>query len=391
MNTADTVLALGVIFMFGVAADLLGRSTFLPRVTTLLVCGILVGPVGFDFLPASITGAVDIITTMTLLMVGFLLGGRLNKNTFEVSGRALFGVSVVAALGAVVTVTAGLLLIGLDSGLALLFGCIASATAPAATLDTIVEGEYTGPFADLLAAIVALDDAWALLLFSLGLTVALATNGHAGDSLLLWTMAWDILGGVGVGVVVGVPGAYLTGRIRPGEPTLVEALGLVFICGGLALWLEVSYLLAAIAMGAVVVNLARHHDRPFHSIEEVEWPFLVVFFMLAGASLQLDELRTMGVVGAVYMGCRILGKIVGAWLGACVTTTDIATRRWMGLAMLPQAGAAMGMALLAATHLPDYRQLLLGVIIGSSVLFELIGPVLTRIALKRAAAISPRH
>ncbi len=385
METTATIFALGAIFLLGVGADLLGRRTPLPRVTTMLVFGVLVGPSVFNLLPGSIIAAMELITTLTLLTIGFLLGGRLTGETFNAAGRALLSVSVVAAIGAMAVVTVGLISLGFDPGLALLVGCIASATDPAATLDTVMESDHTGPFADLLLAIVALDDAWALLLFSFGLTIALATNGHQSDSAALVVAVRDILGGIAVGAVIGVPAAYLTGRVRPGQPTLVEALGLVFLCGGLALWLEVSFLLAAISMGAVIGNLATHHERPFHAIEEVEWPFLVIFFILAGASLELGGLKTMGWVGAVYVGCRVIGKLAGAWLGAALAGTDKPTRRWIGVAMLPQAGAAMGMALIAATKLPEYRQLLLAVIIGSSVLFEIVGPILTRLALAKAA------
>ena len=149
----QTLLALGIIFMLGLAADLLGRRTPLPRVTTLLLCGILVGPSMLDLLPASIIEAIDLITVFTLLMIGFLLGGRLNRETFQTMGRALLSVSLSAAVVAALLVIVGLLLVGVDPPLAILLGSIASATAPAATLDAVMENENTGPFADLLLAI----------------------------------------------------------------------------------------------------------------------------------------------------------------------------------------------------------------------------------------------
>jgi len=156
----------------------------------------------------------------------------------------------------------------------------------------------------------------------------------------------------------------------------------VFVCGGLALWLDVSFLIASMVMGAVVTNMATHHEYPFHAIEDIEWPFMVIFFVLAGASLEFSALRDIGLIGAVYVVCRIAGKVLGAWLGGRHGRARQETRRWMGVAMLPQAGAAMGMALVATNLLPEYRQVVLSVVISTTVFFELIGPAFTRLALR---------
>ena len=159
---------------------------------------------------------------------------------------------------------------------------------------------------------------------------------------------------------------------------------LVFVCGGLAIWLDVSFLIASMVMGAVVANLATHHEYPFHSIEDIEWPFMVIFFVLAGASLEFSTLQDIGLIGSVYIVCRFAVKVLGAGLGGRCSGAGKATCRWIGVAMLPQAGAAMGMALVATNQLPEYRQVLLSVVISTTVFFELIGPTFTRLALRRA-------
>ena len=166
---------------------------------------------------------------------------------------------------------------------------------------------------------------------------------------------------------------------------LAEAPGLVFVCGGLAVWLDVSFLIASMVMGTVVANLAKHHEYPFHAIVDIEWPFMVIFFVLAGASLEFGTLKDIGLIGAVYVVCRIAGKILGAGFGGRCSQANRVTCRWVGVAMLPQAGAAMGMALVATSLLPEYRQVVLSVVISTSVFFELIGPLFTRLALRRAA------
>jgi len=200
--------------------------------------------------------------------------------------------------------------------------------------------------------------------------------------------AREIFGAVLLGGAIGLPAANLTGRVRPGKPMLTEALGLVFLCGGAAIWLEVSFLIATMTMGAVIANLAFHHEYPFHEIENIESPFMVIFFILAGASLEIGVLAGLGLIGVVYLLARAGGKVIGAWLGAHASKADEDTRRWIGIALLPQAGVAIGLALLAANQFPEYRQTILPIVIASTVAFELIGPIFTRMALRRTDSVN---
>lgn len=380
--TAQILLTLGGILLLGLATDVLGQRTPLPRVTLMLLFGMLIGPGMLDLVPTVVTDRFELIASMALLMVGFLLGGRLTRDTLQRSGREIISISVTAVIVTSTIVFLGLMLVGVPLEIAILLGCIASATAPAATVDIVMESGYKGRFADLLLAIVALDDAWGLIIFGLGLALVAALAGVDGHASPLLAALQDIGGSAILGLLIGLPAAYMTGRIRQGQPMLTEALGLVFVCGGLALWLNVSFLIASMVMGAVVTNLAKHHEYPFHAIEDIEWPFMVIFFVLAGASLEFSALRDIGLIGAVYVVCRIAGKVLGAWLGGRHGRAREETRRWMGVAMLPQAGAAMGMALVATNLLPEYRQVVLSVVISTTVFFELIGPAFTRLALR---------
>lgn len=380
--TAQILLTLGGILLLGLATDVLGQRTLLPRVTLMLLFGMLIGPGMLDLVPTVVADRFELIASMALLMVGFLLGGRLTRDTLRRCGREIISISVTAVIVTSFIVFLGLMLVGVPLEIAILLGCIASATAPAATVDIVMESGYKGRFADLLLAIVALDDAWGLIIFSIGLALVAALAGVDGHASPLLAALRDIGGSVILGLLIGLPAAYMTGRIRQGQPMLTEALGLVFVCGGLALWLDVSFLIASMVMGAVVTNLATHHEYPFHAIEDIEWPFMVIFFVLAGASLEFSALRDIGLIGAVYVVCRIAGKVLGAWLGGRHGRARQETRRWMGVAMLPQAGAAMGMALVATNLLPEYRQVVLSVVISTTVFFELIGPAFTRLALR---------
>lgn len=389
---ASPLISIGVILLLGLLATALGERTPLPRVTLLLLLGMAFGPPGLDLIPAALVDRFTVIASITMLMVGFLIGGKLSRHSLAHDAAAVVAISLAAALATVVVVTTGLVVLGLDPAVALLLGCVAAATDPAAVVDVVKEqggGGRRGRFGDLLEGITALDDVWALLLFGICLAVATALQQEAHPlAPLLWA-GRDVLGGALVGVAVGLPAALLTGRIRPGQPMLLEALGIVLLCGGLALALEVSYLIAAIVMGAVVANLARHHDVPFHAIEGIELPFMSLFFVLAGASLDLEALGHIGGLGFAYLLLRTGGKVIGGMAGARLSAADALTRRWVGVAMLPQAGVAIGMPLVAAEQLQQGRDVLLTLAIGSTVVFELLGAAMVRLAISRFASQEP--
>lgn len=382
MENGHVVLTIfGVILLLGLVADYMGQRTALPRVTTILVFGAIIGPEVLDLIPPLLLDNFSIIAQITLVMVGFLLGERLAWEELKRTGRGALAISIAAALFTCLLVSLGLAAMGAPIEIALLLGCIAAATAPAAIVDIAVENGEKSRFTRRLLAIVALDDAWALLLFSVGMAVVMALNGTVGGASPILISLRDILGAVALGALIGLPASYLTGRIRPGQPMLTEALGIVFLAGGLALWLEVSFLITAMTMGVVIANFARHHERPFRAIEGLEWPLLAIFFVLAGASLDFGALVEIGGIGIAYVVFRSVGKIAGAWIGGGATGVGPAERLWTGAAMLPQAGAAMGMALVASSQFPEYRQYLLTIVIGATVLFEIIGPVVTRRAI----------
>jgi Kef-type K+ transport system membrane component KefB len=377
------LITLGGVMMLGLVTDLLGRHTPLPRVTLLLLFGFAIGPSGMAVLPEIPPEAFYLLSSIALVMIGFLIGGTLTRESLRRHGRRVLTVSAAMVVVTLVIVAVGLSLLGLPLEVALLLAGIAPATAPAATTDVVHELGAEGPFSETLIGIVALDDAWGLIAFTMMLATVHLLNGDAGLSAVVLRGLWELGGALILGTLLGVPMAYLSGRLSAGEPLQAEALGMVFLCGGLALLLEVSFILAAMVMGAVVTNLARHHKRPFHEIEGIEWPFLILFFVLAGASLEIDALWLAGAGLAGYVVLRVLGRLLGAWLGGSLCRDDPAQRWWMGLAMLPQAGVALGMALVAAQRLPTLGEVIIPVVVGATVIFELVGPVCTRMALRR--------
>lgn len=381
--SSQFLLTLGIILLVGLLFSTVAERSFLPRATLLLIFGVVIGEGSLDLIPNLFSDRFELIADITLLMVGFLLGGKLTASSLRDHSVKTFAISFSAAVIPASIVCLGMLALGIAVEIAVLLGCFAAATAPAAVFDVVDESGVKNRFSELLLMIVVLDDVWALLLFGVGMAIVTSLNGMAGDTSFAMLVSRELLGAVLLGLVIGLPAAYLTGRVKPGKPVLSEALGIVFLCGGLAMWLDVSYLVASIVMGAVITNLARHHDYPFHAIEGIESLFMVVFFVLAGASLEIDALTAVGAIGVVYILCRALGKYLGAWIGGMLSRADSSNRNWIGVALLPQAGVAIGMALVASNRFPEYRQVMLPVVIASTVIFEIVGPVFTRFAIRR--------
>jgi Kef-type K+ transport system membrane component KefB len=379
------LLLLGALFLVGLMADLVGRFTFLPRVSVLLLSGMLIGPSVFGLISTEIADAwFPTLTQMALAMVGFLLGQKLTVSTLKERGGGVVWLSITKAVGAAIVVFLACLALGVDLPLALVLAGIAPATAPAATFDVVHETEAKGEFTDTLLEVVALDDAWGLILFAF--LLAFATSNGATVAGVAGGLT-EIGGSILLGAVLGVPMAFLTGRIvfgnRAGEPIMAESLGFVFIAAGASALLELSPILTALSVGAVVTSVASHHKQPFDAIEGIEWPFMILFFVLAGASLHLEYLAGAGLVVLIYLIARTLGTVLGVLFGGTTAGLDQHISRWLGFALLPQAGVALGLSLIAAQQLPEYGQTILTVVLTSTVILELTSPLITRAVLRR--------
>ncbi len=386
----NLLLLLGSLFLIGLLADLLGRHSPLPRVTLLLLAGIAVGPSGLALIPpAFVESWFPVLTHIALALIGFLLGQQLSLQSLRRQGRLVLMATVGETLGAGLLVIAAGIAVGLNPLVALLLGGIATATAPAATYDVVRESGIDNRFSRTLLAVVAVDDAVALLWFTLALAFAGALENGGGLGETLGRGATEIGGSVLLGIALGLPMAFLTGRIRKGEPTQAEAIGFVLLCAGVAARWGLSPVLSAMAMGAVVASMAHHHKRPFHAIEGIEWPFLILFFILAGASAQLGLVWALSGTVALYMVARMIGSYLGCQLGLRIADAPPVFQRYLGLCLFPQAGVAIGMALMATQRVPELAASVLPVILASTILFELFTPPITRLALRRASDDDP--
>jgi len=382
MDTGLVLITFGILLLVGLGLDALGRWTRLPRISLLVLFGIVIGPSCFDLLPIDAARWYGIVASIALTMVAFLLGGELSVPKLRAHGRSILVISSSVSLVTAAVITGGLLALGVSLSLALLLGAIGLATAPAAVHDVVRQNNAKGPFTECLLGVVAIDDAWGLIVFSLVLGVVAGINDVAGGAAFTAGLT-ELAASLGVGLAVGLPAAMISGRVRPGEPTLAEALGIVLLCTGLSLWLRLSFLLVGMTAGAVVVNLAKHHRHAFREIGHIEWPFMILFFVLAGAAVHLGALVEFGLVGAAYVALRVVGRVAGSRAGAGLADVPRHQAWLMGLALTPQAGVALGMALVASDTLPSLADEIVAVTIGTTIVFELVGPLLTQFVLHK--------
>nr|WP_284047779.1 cation:proton antiporter [Halomonas gemina] len=379
-------MLLGVILSTSILADVVASRTRLPRISLLVLVGVGVAVIqqwGLDQPGARpLDGLAEPLIQVALVMVAFLLGGELTLDRLRSTGPLILIVSLSVILAGVLSVGLGLLALGFPLAVAVSLAAISVATDPAAVSETVHESGDSRLRARLLLGIVAIDDGWGILAF--GLAMALLGWWLSGDGgMALLHATWELGGAILLGTAIGLPAAWLTGRLRPGEPTQVEAMALILLLAGTSAWLGVSSLLAAMLAGTLVANLSRHHTRSFNEIEHIEWPFLVFFFVLSGASVDLYHLDEALGLTLAYILLRLAGRYLGGLLGVRLARQRQAELPAnLGLALTPQAGVAMGMALLAAERFPEHGPVLLSAVVASTVVFEILGPLLVRRVLR---------
>lgn len=386
MPSEAIIAGLGALLLVTLALDAVGRRIRLPRVTMLILLGVVVGPIGLDLLPAAAEDWYPVITDLALVMVGFLIGREFTRERMRELGRKVAVLTVAQAIATTAVVAGGLVVFGVDVPVALVLGGIAAATAPASTVAVVQEDGQQTRFTRVLLGMVALDDVLGLLLFSALAAVAgaLAADGASWGPITGGLV--DIGGAVALGVVLGAAAAAVVRHTHEGEPTLEVALGLVLVSAGLGMWLDVSIVLLGVVLGATVANvLHRTTATPFRQIERAEWPLLIVFFFLAGATLEVQQLTQVAWLASGYIVLRAFGKVAGTWLGDRAVHATDGDGPWLGIAMLPQAGVALGLALVVGDRLPELQAIVVPVVVASTVVFELLGPIGTRWALKRSS------
>jgi Kef-type K+ transport system membrane component KefB len=391
-----------VLLLCGYFAGRLAGLIRLPSITGYIVAGLVLGDSVVGLISHHATARLQPVTEVALAFIAITIGGEFQLAKLRRSGAKILVITVAEAFLAFAVVGGVLTLLGLDSRFALLLGGIAAATAPAATVVIVRELKMHGEFVDYLYGVVAFDDAIAVLLFSVILAMVTPLFGVAGapDGAVLHAVA-EAGTEIGLSVLVGAAGSvflHLIARRSPSDGArLVITVAVVFVVTAGALALELSPLLANMAFGALLINLSPSNRQLFMVLEPVTPPIFALFFILAGAELQLAVFAevTVVILGLAYLAARFAGKFTGAYIGARVMRAPAAVRRYLGFCLFPQAGVAIGLALflrgssMVATAGADVQRLvtqLVNIVLLSVFINELIGPLISRFGVTRGVA-----
>lgn len=366
----------------------------LPNVTGYLIAGLLVGPFCFKLIPNDYLEIFSVITTAALGFIAFSIGGEFKLEHIKLLGKRIITITVVQALMTVLVVDAVLLIAslflpGFDTPLVIVLGAIATATAPAATLMVVRQYKADGIVTRTLLPVVAGDDAIGLVIFAISLAIAkaLARNEALTIQSALLAPLWEIFKSLAVGAVLGLLLSLGMRLFKSKTNRIILIIALLFGGVSLSQLLNLSSLLTCMMIGAVYANLYSEMEPVMEAYDKWTPPLFLLFFVISGAELNIEMVLKVGLIGILYLIARSIGKYTGAYLGAVISKADENVKKYLGLALLPQAGVAIGMAQVAMIELPEYGDAIRTIVLCATLVYELIGPVITKIALQKAGEI----
>ncbi len=386
----NILLVTAVAMAAGLLVSRAARAVKMPNVTAFLVAGLIIGPCVSGILSKEQTASMGVISEAALGFIAYAIGGEFKLAYLRKIGKAPLTITLFQGLATALCVDVGLILLGFDVPLSLLLGAIALATAPAATLMVVRQYRADGPVTRMLLPVVAMDDALGLMVFSVSASVA---EGMLGGGMSLRSMAVtpliEIAGsfalGTGLGLVLAFGARFFASRGNK----LALSIACVLAGVGLCDMLNLSSLLVCMMIGAVMVNLSEYHEVLLEQCDRFTPPLFLLFFVLSGAQLDLSVLPGVGLIGILYLVLRCAGKWGGTMLGAVCVRADPNIRKYLGLTLLPQAGVAIGMASLVAARFPTLGTQVNTIVLSGVLVFELAGPVITKLALTKAGEIHP--
>lgn len=389
-STTGVILSLAIILSAGFIMTRLTKKLSLPNVTGYILAGILIGPYLLHVIPESVIDGMDFITDLALAYIAFGVGEFFKMSRLKGNGKRMVTVTCFEALTAAVLVTLCMFFVfRLPLPFALLLGAIGSATAPASTVMTIRQYRAKGEFVDTVLQVVALDDAVALLAFSLCAAIV-SSVGNGDGSVSVGTVLIPFMMNMvtlALGAACGFLLRWIISERRSREHRLVLINAVIMALTGICSLLDISPLLPCMLMGTVYINLNRGR-KLFKQVNHFTPPIMLMFFVLSGMRLNVPALATAGVIGVAYFFVRIIGKYIGAYVGCRVGGTAPEVRRYLGMALVPQAGVSIGLAALAQRMLPEEPGVMLStIILSSSVLYEMVGPACAKASLYLSHAI----
>jgi Kef-type K+ transport system membrane component KefB len=382
----NEILSVGLILIAAVIAGHLAQLVRVPEVTGYLLVGLALGPSALDLVSHDNVATLGFLSEVALGLILFNIGAIFETSNFRRVGSGVVRVTLWEATLAMVCVAAVLLTLGLAWPLALLLGVVAMETAPATTLMVLNEYDARGPLTERLLALVAMNNMYVLVTF--GAVSALVTAlAPSSDGLLLGTyravygVAWTTFGSIALGALLGLAADMLASRAKETGEAMIVAAGVVLIALGASRYLGLSPLIATLALGATVANASVHGTRLLKALGGADPPLYAAFFVLAGAELTPDALRGLGLIGVGYIVARAAGKIAGARIGLRAADVPDIVRRQLGLCLISSSSLAVGLTIQIRAAFPDYAATVTPVVLGAVLVFEIVGPLLTRRAL----------
>ncbi len=396
MEYLNITLILGLAMAAGLLSTRLMKLLNLPNVTGYLIIGLLLGPfVGHLFSEQAISDF-SILSDIALGFIAFSIGCEFKLSSLKKIGGKVVVITLFQALLTAVVVALAVFAFSRDVALSLTLGAIATATAPAATLMVVRQYKAKGPVVDTLLPVVAFDDAIGLIVFSVLLSISkvVATNSSLTAEAILLAPLVEIFLSLAIGAALGALLALVMRFFKSRANRLTLMITTVFLGVGLTKlfafidWYSLSSLLLCMMIGAVFANMRSDSNLVVEGIDRWTPPLFMFFFILSGAELDVRVIVTVGLIGVVYIVARSVGKYFGAYLGALSTKSDKNIRHYLGFALLPQAGVAIGMAKVVSEEMPsDIGVKIVTVVLCSVLFFELVGPIITKLALMRAGEI----
>lgn len=388
-----TLLSLSIMLLSGFLMTRITKRLKLPNVSGYIISGIIIGPYMLDLIPEDTISNMAFVGDIALAFIAFDVGKFLRKEIFMKSGLRAVVITLFETIISGLLITLSIYYIfDYELSFALLLGAIATATAPASTMMTINQYNARGEFVYTLLQVIALDDVVCLILFSIATAAISAMDtGSLVSAHVIMPIVYNIIAIIG-GFLSGILlNRLLAPDTRSESNRLILVISLLLAISGIGAIYNISPLLSCMVFGATYINTT--HDKELYAeINYFTPPVLSLFFVLSGINLDVSALFTLGIVGVTYFLIRIIGKYLGAYLGCKLTGTDKSIRNNLGLALVPQAGVAIGLAFLGQRMLPpEIGNRMMTIILASSVLYELVGPISAKTALIRAGAIDPEQ
>ena len=401
LHGVQLVLLLGIILFFGALGGWLFKKLKIPQVVGYIVIGIVIGSSGFRILEPEVIAALNPISTVSLTLIGFLVGGELKLGTVKKYGKQFVSILIFESItpaiivGGVITLVVWLFTkdVRYAVSIGVVLGAICAATAPAATTDVLVEYRTRGPLTTTVYGIVAMDDAVALILYTVASTIAASLLGGKVDSfgIQLLAIVRDIFGSVFLGLFFGGLLRVIMHFLPNDDGRILSfSLGALFLCTGVCEALNLDNILAAMSLGFFMVNFSHAKTKSVFSLtSKFTPPVYVLFFVLVGAKLNIWIITPfLGLLAVLYVVGRTFGKTIGSMFGAWLTKAPVTVQKYLPFCLLSQAGVAIGLSIAAGNDFPDSigPQIML-IITATTFIVQLIGPVCVKSGVTKAGEV----